>query len=34
MVIFKPTVVKKHPRSISSFDDKIISMYAKGMAVI
>lgn len=28
---FKPIVVKKHQRSISSFDDKIISMYAKGM---
>lgn len=30
---FNPTVVKKHQRSISSFDDKIISMYAKGMTV-
>lgn len=28
---FEPVVVKKHQRSISSFDDKIISMYAKGM---
>ena len=30
---FEPTVIKKHQRSISSFDDKIISMYAKGMTV-
>lgn len=30
---FDPIVVKKHQRSISSFDDKIISMYAKGMTV-
>lgn len=30
---FEPIVVKKHQRSISSFDDKIISMYAKGMTV-
>lgn len=29
---FEPAVVKKHQRSISSFDDKIISMYAKGMS--
>lgn len=28
---FEPIAVKKHQRSISSFDDKIISMYAKGM---
>lgn len=28
---FSPIAVKKHQRSISSFDDKIISMYAKGM---
>jgi putative transposase len=28
---FEPTAVKKRQRSISSFDDKIISMYAKGM---
>jgi transposase-like protein len=28
---FEPIIVKKHQRSISSFDDKIISMYAKGM---
>jgi putative transposase len=28
---FDPIAVKKHQRSISSFDDKIISMYAKGM---
>lgn len=30
---FEPVVIKKHQRSISSFDDKIISMYAKGMTV-
>jgi putative transposase len=30
---FDPIAVKKHQRSISSFDDKIISMYAKGMTV-
>lgn len=30
---FEPIAVKKHQRSISSFDDKIISMYAKGMTV-
>lgn len=30
---FEPSVVKKHQRNISSFDDKIISMYAKGMTV-
>lgn len=28
---FEPVVVKKHQRTISSFDDKIISMYARGM---
>lgn len=28
---FEPQLVKKGQRSISSFDDKIISMYAKGM---
>jgi len=28
---FEPIAVEKHQRSISSFDDKIISMYAKGM---
>ena len=28
---FEPQIVKKSQRSISSFDDKIISMYAKGM---
>lgn len=28
---FEPQIVKKHQRDISSFDDKIISMYAKGM---
>lgn len=30
---FSPVAVKKHQRSISSFDDKIISMYAKGMTI-
>jgi len=30
---FQPTVVKKRQRDISSFDEKIISMYAKGMSV-
>lgn len=30
---FSPSVVKKRQRDISSFDDKIISMYAKGMSV-
>lgn len=30
---FEPIAVKKHQRSISAFDDKIISMYAKGMTV-
>ena len=30
---FEPIIVKKHQRSVSSFDDKIISMYAKGMTV-
>jgi transposase-like protein len=30
---FEPIAVKKHQRNISSFDDKIISMYAKGMTV-
>lgn len=29
---FEPIIVKKHQRSISSFDDKIISMYSKGMS--
>ncbi len=28
---FEPIVVKKHQRNISDFDNKIISMYAKGM---
>lgn len=28
---FEPVAVKKRQRSVSSFDDKIISMYAKGM---
>lgn len=30
---FEPQVVKKRQRDISSFDEKIISMYAKGMSV-
>ena len=30
---FSPQVVKKYQRDISGFDDKIISMYAKGMTV-
>lgn len=30
---FEPIAVKKHQRSIGSFDEKIISMYAKGMTV-
>lgn len=30
---FEPKIVKKHQRTISAFDDKIISMYAKGMTV-
>jgi len=30
---FTPEVVKKRQRDISSFDDKVISMYAKGMSV-
>ncbi len=30
---FSPIVVKKREKDISSFDDKIISMYAKGMSV-
>ena len=29
---FDPRIVKKRQRNISSFDDKIISMYAKGMS--
>lgn len=28
---FEPKLIKKHQRNISSFDEKIISMYAKGM---
>ena len=28
---FEPRVVKKHQKDISTIDDKIISMYAKGM---
>jgi len=30
---FEPIVIKKYQRNISSFDDKIISLYAKGMTV-
>lgn len=30
---FEPIAIKKHQRTISGFDDKIISMYAKGMTV-
>jgi transposase-like protein len=30
---FEPLAVKKHSRNISDFDDKIISMYSKGMSV-
>lgn len=30
---FDPKIVKKHQRSVSEFDDRIISMYAKGMTV-
>mgnify|MGYP003440696604 CR=1 FL=1 len=30
---FEPKIIKKHQRTISAFDDKIISMYAKGMTV-
>jgi len=29
---FEPQIVKKRQRAISAFDDKIISMYAKGMS--
>lgn len=29
---FEPIAVQKHQRSVSSFEDKIISMYAKGMS--
>jgi putative transposase len=29
---FEPQIVKKRQKNISSFDDKIISMYAKGMS--
>lgn len=28
---FEPKIIRKHQRTISSFDEKIISMYAKGM---
>lgn len=30
---FEPVAVKKHQKDVSAFDDKIISMYAKGMTV-
>jgi len=30
---FEPQIVKKHEKDISSIDDKIISMYAKGMSM-
>ncbi len=30
---FEPTVVKKHQRHFSGFDDKIMSMYSRGMTV-
>lgn len=30
---FEPQVVPKHKKDISAIDDKIISMYAKGMTV-
>ena len=29
--IFNPQIVKKHQKDISDIDQKIISMYAKGM---
>ena len=29
---FEPQLVKKRQRNISSFDEKVISMYAKGMS--
>ncbi|GAB6084777.1 IS256 family transposase [Alkaliphilus crotonatoxidans] len=30
---FEPTIVKKNQRDVSSIDDQVISMYAKGMTV-
>lgn len=30
---FAPTIVKKHQRDFAGFDDKIISMYGRGMSV-
>jgi transposase-like protein len=30
---FEPKLVKKHQRSFKGFDDKILSMYARGMSV-
>jgi putative transposase len=30
---FEPKLVKKHRRSFKGFDDKILSMYARGMSV-
>lgn len=30
---FEPTIVKKNQRNVSSIDDQVISMYAKGMTV-
>ena len=30
---FEPKLVKKHQRSFNGFDDKILSMYARGMSV-
>jgi len=30
---FEPKLVKKHQRTFSGFDDKILSMYARGMSV-
>lgn len=31
--IFEPQIVKKHQRRFDGFDDKILSMYARGMTV-
>jgi len=31
---FKPQIVKKGQRRFEGFDDKIISMYARGMSII
>ncbi len=30
---FEPTIVRKNQRDVSSIDDQVISMYAKGMTV-